>query len=274
MPKIQLWEGDMELRLVAESRFPSPRFLDWHRHPFYELGLVLSGAAVWRLGSRSRPRACHAVAAGEVILVPPEAGHREELESEKEVRLAWIGFDSAAPTPSWAGRPVALGDDADEVVRAFRTIYREHSLPRNAPRIRLAIQTLLLLISRQAEGGASVAPDDEAPTAPGLNPRQLRCVEAAAHTLRRNLNSRLTITQVASYHSLSAAHFSTLFHRRYGMAPRAFLRRARVDRAEELLTGSDLTVKEIAAAAGFADSAHFCKAFRALRGATPRSVRG
>ena len=273
MAEIQLWEGEVEIRLVAETRYSASRALYWHRHPFYEIGLVLSGECFWRVGSRTGPRARHRLRAGEAILLPPETWHSEEVSAGGEARLAWIGFGCAVPPPVWTGRPVALGDDAAEVIQAFLSVYREHSQPGNGPRIRLALQTILLLISRQAQArereGGPVSDDG----IPGLNPRQLRSVEAAAHTLRENLNSRLTIAQIAAYHSLSAAHFSTLFHRRHGTTPRAFLRRARVEKAEELLALSDLSVKEIAAITGFVDSPHLCKAFRALRGTTPRSVR-
>ena len=273
MAKIQLWEGGIDIRLVAETRYSASRTLHWHRHPFYEIGLVLSGECFWRIGSRER----HRLQAGEAILLPPETLHSEEVSAGGEARLAWIGFGSAVPPPAWAGCPVVLGDDAAEVIQAFLAVYREHSRPGNGPRIRLAIQTILLLISRQALARAGEAVPTSAPALadadPGLNPRQLRSVEAAAHTLRENLNSRLTIAQIAAYHSLSAAHFSTLFHRRYGTTPRAFLRRARVEKAEELLALSDLSVKEIAAITGFVDSPHLCKAFRALRGVTPRAVR-
>ncbi|SDT89711.1 AraC-like ligand binding domain-containing protein [Verrucomicrobium sp. GAS474] len=274
--KIQFWEGDIQIRLAAESRYSSARTFYWHRHSFYEIGLVLSGTCTWRLGPRSGARTRTVVSAGEAILLPPEAWHGEEIAAGQEARIAWIGFDCPAPPPAWMGRPVALRDDAAEIAQACRAIYREHSRPGNGPRIRLAIQTLLLLTARQAETGNEAegghpAGGNEAGSgeASGLNPRQLRCVEAAAHTLRENLTSRLTIAQVATFHSLSPAHFSTLFRRRYGTSPRAFLRRARVDKAEALLAASDLSVKEVAALTGFADAPHLCKTFRSLRARTP-----
>jgi len=42
---------------------------------------------------------------------------------------------------------------------------------------------------------------------------------------------------------------------------------------EELLSNPERTVKEIAMQCGFVDSAHFCKAFKAESGLTPKSYR-
>ncbi len=274
--EIQFWESAGNIRLAALGRQTARRVWNWHSHDFYELALVLSGACDWRLGPPSGPRTRRTVAAGEAFLLRPGAWHGEQVAEGRTARVAWVGFASAAPPPAWTGRPFPLGDDGAEVAQAFHAIYREHGRPENGARVRLALRSLLLLASRQAEKPSAAA--RPAGRGPGphrraddpLNPSQTGRIEAAAHTLRHN---RLPISQAAALHSFSPAHFSTLFRRHFRVTPRAFVRRARLERAEDLLATSAMTVKEIAAEAGFADSAHFCKAFRSFRGTTPRAFR-
>jgi AraC family transcriptional regulator len=126
------------------------------------------------------------------------------------------------------------------------------------------LQSLLLLLDRRAEGSRHPAPVPST-----LNPRQSRTVESAAHYFRHNLQNPLSIAQVAAYHSLCPAHFSSLFHRHHRITPRGFLRQARLQRAMDLLVESELALKEIAFQCGFVDAAHLCKSFKQAQRTTP-----
>jgi AraC-like DNA-binding protein len=257
------------LRLITAN--PQHRTREYHRHehPFYELGLVLAGECGWRVGKRQRLT----LRAGEAVLLRPGTVHWEEVPAGREASLAWVGFDFAGPAPDWSHRVIVLEDDFAEVGSHFRAVLREHHLDDERTRLRvsLALQSLLLLVGRRAEAGRekSLLATSES----GLNPRQKQMVESAAHYFRNNLQQPLSIAQVAAYHSLCPAHFSWLFRRRHGLNPRSFLREARLERSVELLTLSEMALKEIAQRCGFVDAAHLCKAFRSRHGTTPMVYR-
>lgn len=242
----------------------------WHSHPYHELAIVFSGECDWRIGTKGR-RKRETVVAGEALLLSPETLHAEEIIRPREASIGWIALDHTAPAPPWCGRRIALGHDFEEIVRLFNAIDREQNQPGNELRLQLALQMILVLIARQAEHRHDQRPASASPG--GLNLEQIRRIEAAAFTMRNNLTAPLSIAQVAAFHSFSPAHFSTLFRRHFLTTPRAFFREARVEKAAELLAGSSLTIKEIALETGFADSAHFCKAFRAHRGVAPGTYR-
>lgn len=259
---MQLWHAAPNLRLVSFSPHHRVREPRWHQHPFYELGLVLSGRCTWHLGRKRLT-----LRAGEAILLRPRTRHGEVIEAGYDARLGWIGFDFNGAAPPWCHRIVQLEDDASEVAGYFDAISSEHHLAddRSRTRVGLALQSLLLLLERHAEG----SPERPAPVGSSLNPRQLRIVESAAHYFRGNLSHPLAIAQVAAYHSLCPAHFSTLFRRHYRVAPRGFLLQARIERAADLLAESELALKEIAAQCGFVDAAHLCKSFKKEHRLTP-----
>ncbi|WP_233565637.1 AraC family transcriptional regulator [Cellulomonas sp. PhB143] len=59
----------------------------------------------------------------------------------------------------------------------------------------------------------------------------------------------------------------------FSLTPRQLVLRARVDRATALLTGGDLPLADVAAAAGFYDQPSFTRTFARLTGETPASYR-
>ncbi len=135
-------------------------------------------------------------------------------------------------------------------------IAREHHRnddARSQTRIRLALQSVLLLLERRAEGSR-----DPVTAQSGLNPRQTHTVESAAHYFRNNLRDPLSVAQLAAYHSLCPGHFSTLFRRQHRITPRGILRQARVQRAADLLAETEMPLKEIAAECGFCSTRRTC----------------
>lgn len=67
-------------------------------------------------------------------------------------------------------------------------------------------------------------------------------------------------------------HPSTLFRHfqaRFGMSPKAFLDTMRLRRAGQLLSGGTLSIKEVASACGYTDSAYFIRTFRRHHGMPP-----
>ena len=263
---MQLWQSPPPLRMAISNPHHRPQTPYRHSHRFYELALVLAGDCTWHLSRRRRVT----VPAGGALLLAPHVMHHEEVAPPQQAHLAWLGFDFEGAAPAWCQQLVALGDDAPEAAGYFDIIVRERQLsdPRGEARIGFALQSLLLLLERRAEGSPGLAEPRS-----GLNRRQAQIADAAAHYFQHNLRDTLSIAQVAAYHSLCPAHFSLLFRQQHRVSPRTFLRRARVQRGADLLAGSELTIKEIAGLCGFVDAPHFCKSFREARRMTPGNFR-
>ena len=69
---------------------------------------------------------------------------------------------------------------------------------------------------------------------------------------------------------LSPNSFGWLFQRATGLPPHQFVIARRVERARELLRGgTDLSLAEVAACAGFSDQSQFTHHFKRLVGVTP-----
>jgi AraC-like DNA-binding protein len=83
----------------------------------------------------------------------------------------------------------------------------------------------------------------------------------------------LNVAALADTAGYSRYHFSRVFKQHTGLSPYQRLLRVRIRRALQLLTTTDLPVKQVALRVGFRDVSWFCSAFRKQMRATPATVR-
>lgn len=89
-----------------------------------------------------------------------------------------------------------------------------------------------------------------------------------------NIEQRITIDVLATLANLSASYFVRAFKRSMGITPHDYLMRRRVELTVQLLAETDLTLSQIAQAAGFVDQSHCARRFRQHVGMSPRAHRG
>lgn len=104
----------------------------------------------------------------------------------------------------------------------------------------------------------------------GLAPWQER---RAKEMLAADLAGATPLAEIAEACGLSSGHFARAFRRSTGLAPHAWLLKARVEHAMTLLRRPDPSLSEIALACGFADHSHFSRVFTRQTGQSPRDWR-
>lgn len=85
--------------------------------------------------------------------------------------------------------------------------------------------------------------------------------------------ARMTVAEMAETVGLSESWFSEVFRQTTGKTPLQWQLARRVERAKELLVGSDISVADAAAELGFSDQAHLTRVFRQVTGETPAAWR-
>jgi AraC-like DNA-binding protein len=83
----------------------------------------------------------------------------------------------------------------------------------------------------------------------------------------------LQLDELARVAGVSRFHFARSFKATYGETPMRYLTRRRVERAQDLLRGANLTVTEVCLLVGFASLGSFSARFRQLVGETPTAYR-
>jgi transcriptional regulator GlxA family with amidase domain len=98
-------------------------------------------------------------------------------------------------------------------------------------------------------------------------------VRRAALVMEQNLGHPLPVAEIARRVALGERQLDRLFRAEMGAGPAEIYRRMRIDYGGWLLAQGGRSVAEIAALAGFADGAHFSRAFREQTGQTPTAFR-
>lgn len=98
-------------------------------------------------------------------------------------------------------------------------------------------------------------------------------VRRAVEFIERNYSRMISIDQLSDYVSLSKYHLIRRFSASTGLTPGAYLTRVRIEKAMELLRGTDLSIEAIAERIGYSSGSYFIKAFRGLTGLTPGEFR-
>ena len=175
-----------------------------------------------------------------------------------------------ANVPRIDGLPHAPGVGfADETIRHLN-LAAIAALQRPGQVSRLFVDHLILAFAAhvaQTYGGMQTGPRL---VKGGLAPWQER---RAKEMLVADLAGATPLAEIATACGLSPDHFARAFRRSTGLAPHAWLLKARVEYAMTLLRQADSSLSEIALSCGFADHSHFSRVFTRQTGQSPRDWR-
>ena len=91
--------------------------------------------------------------------------------------------------------------------------------------------------------------------------------------IERHYMEDIAVKDIAGYLGYSEAYFCKIFKQSFGHSFVSYLTDFRMQKAEELMRTSRLSIKEIGKAVGYSDPNYFTKAFRRVRGVSPSEFR-
>ena len=95
----------------------------------------------------------------------------------------------------------------------------------------------------------------------------------AKEYLHDNLSESIVCDDVARIAGVHPVHLARVFREKTGCTIGEYLRRVRIEFASRQISGTNVSLSEIALAAGFADQSHLTKTFKAHFGVTPSNYR-
>ncbi len=99
--------------------------------------------------------------------------------------------------------------------------------------------------------------------------RSISVVERARSYIDYHFNKDISLDDVSREVDISPYYFSKLFKEETGKNFVEYVTEIRMNRAKELLLGSDMSMKEICSAVGYADPNYFSRTFKKNMGVTP-----
>ena len=235
---------------------------DRHAHETYAIGMTEAGSQTFTCRGES-----HATRPGAIILFNPTELHDGHATTAEGFTYRMLYIDTATVRgllAGEAGNPEPLFDwslaldptTAHLIARAYDALGSE-ALTRDE-----ALLHLLLRLAR-CYGGASLPPP---------RGRSDRAILAVRDRLRDAPEDDVSLQDLADVAGMSRFHLTRQFQRRFGLAPSAYLRLLRLERAKRRLAAGDAPA-DVAAALGFVDQAHLIRRFKAAYGMTPGRYR-
>ncbi|MBQ8415931.1 MAG: AraC family transcriptional regulator [Clostridia bacterium] len=98
-------------------------------------------------------------------------------------------------------------------------------------------------------------------------------INLAISYINENYGTHLSTKDLAEMVHLSEGYFCQLFREVTGRSAIDYLNRLRIDKAEQILEQTDVTVSEAAYCCGFEDANYFSRMFKKIKGVSPNGVR-
>ncbi len=95
----------------------------------------------------------------------------------------------------------------------------------------------------------------------------------AKEYIDNNYDKDLTLTQVAKYIYLSDSYFAHSFKDKFGISPKSYILKVRIEAAKEYLENTDIKVADVAKMVGFSSQQRFNDIFRKYENITPLNFR-
>jgi len=271
--------GDGDRPRIAASPSWHNHKMSAHSHTFCELVYVLAGFSLHVCGSHST-----LLTAGDMFLIPPGVEHTyvnayrngvlnfmfcpedlaDVLDTEDELPGIRELFTGDNP-----GEPVILHVDIAErrsVQNTFDAIRAERSARHPGWRTSLKMRMASLLVRYSRLYAAHLS---ENQTVGGGYSYVLRILSY----VEKNYMGDISVEQLAQVAGLNPDYMSRRFKSMMGITPSDYVRKFRVAKAMELLSGTDMTVTAVASRCGFSDVCLFSRVFKNVTGVTPVQFR-
>ncbi len=91
--------------------------------------------------------------------------------------------------------------------------------------------------------------------------------------IQQNINKRISIEDLAANACLTKSYLIRTFRQTLGISPLQYINHKKIQHAQTLLLGSEMSIQEIAHAVGMDDSSYFIRLFKKQIGFTPQEYR-
>lgn len=264
----RFWRDDalpfIEARAIADGREVC---YSRHSHAHFSIGAITAGRSTY-----VHEQSAFEVAAGTVVLMNPGDVHAcNPIDNQP-----WSYLMLYVETPWLTDLQHQLGFSAALEFRRFSTTHLDDTALFGCLTALYAVlvdeqQDVLAKHSAAVEFFSDLQsrlnPVEQPPREPNFK------LERAAEFIREHCTELLSLDDICAAAQLSPSYLIRAFKQHFGMTPHAFVVNQRIQFARECLRRGQL-IADVALEAGFADQAHFQRAFKQHLAATPGQYRG
>ena len=243
--------------MLSEALYPPRLKQPRHTHSNASFSFVLAGNYIENYGRQTQTRQ-----PSTIVFHPPQESHAVDFQSGARILSVHIGFERLAYIREHSiVFDSSMSSQTETIAWLGHRIHREFCRPDAVST--LAIEGLIFEILAEASRGKVSASEKKFPC----------WLEKAREFLHDNFSESMTIDAVAEIADVHPVHLARVFRRQTGGTIGEYVRRLRVEFARRQISTTDLSLSEIALAAGFSDQSHLNKTFKSLFGFTPSEYR-
>ena len=239
-----------------------------HAHDFLELIFITDGRGTATIGGTEWE-----IGRGNILIYNAGVSHCEKSSQDDPMEARFIAYDKLEITdlpPNWLlppsyGYVYSAGDMYDTFDRFFGSLLREFE---QRDRFYMEIaqnmsRTLLMYLFRlinKTENAAGLLDSG-------------RIMDSVLAYIDAHYAEDISLEDLSRECYVNKYYLSHLFSRVRGESVGKYIQKRRLDEARRLLTGTALSVREVAEAVGFPDISYFCRVFKKEVGVTPLTYR-
>lgn len=239
---------------------------DGRELPEYQMLYLIEGEGVFQSSHQKETK----IKEGDIFLLFPGEWHTYHPNPETGWKSYWIGFkgknidDRVKAGFLQPEKPIYHIGYSSEIIRLYKTAY-DASVEEQA----YSQQLLAGIVNHLVGMMYSLERNIE------LNKNQghVTMVNKARLRIREALESSLTIQQIAKELGVSYSNFRKLFKEYTGLSPATYQQDLKLQRAKELLSTTNMSIKEIAYQLNFDSPDYFSAKFKIKTGRKPSEMR-
>lgn len=232
----------------------------------YQLLYIVEGEGLFRSAHQSEIE----LKEGDLFLLFPGEWHSYHPKADRGWKSHWIGFrgknmdDRVAAGFLTPAKPIYHVGYSSDIVRMYKAAY-DAAVEESAYSQQLLAGMVNHLIGMMYSLERNIELNK--------NTAHVNMVNKARLRIREAVESSLTIQQIAEELGVSYSNFRKLFKEYTGLSPATYQQDLKLQRAKELLSTTNLSVKEIAYRLNFFSPDYFSAKFRTKTGRRPSEMR-
>ncbi len=252
-----------------------------NQHEFFEMVYIKKGKAVFEIAGKPAP-----IGPNDIVIIKPNQTHKLIVQSQEGCEFIVLSFRfinqrnsefSEVPLEDFlnfvsgkeSGAFITLKvSQKNEIIIILNRILKEKNNIEIGSEFlnHLLVMELFVFISRalKMEWESSIR---------NKSPKIKELIHISAKYIHNNFERDITISDIAKYVFLSSSYFTRAFKDEMGVSPINYLLSVRVERAKEMLSGSDLKISDIALSVGFSNQQRFNEIFKKHTSMTPLQYR-
>lgn len=237
---------DLTFQILTVDRFPhKDGFVRVEPRSYAALSYRVRGSGVFTIGDRH-----FTVSEGDVLFIPADVAYEVEYSASESIVANLLACNYTEPELFRFKNPAEGAMMFAELLDVWQ---KSHSVNRAKSTI-YAILDKIDSAQRQSDESRAFS----------------LCLEYIDEHL---CEPSMDVTDVCRIGFISRSSLQREFFRRYGISPKQYIIKLRMNKALRLLIENRLPVKEVALSCGFADEKYFSRAFGRHYGASPSEMR-